>query len=137
MMSNPIGDADQQIIEVFRASLASAWNKQRQQEQEISQTYLPLSEKVAQLLQSIAGTVTEVTGQPATVGEIKPSIYPSRQSMVLHHTIHHPSGDLHVKVHCGLNGIEYHRERLDLSQEDALLALIVRNALVHFGPKPA
>ena len=121
--------------DTFRSGLEDAWGAYRKQEQELVQVCAPALEEVGLLLQSLAVTVSEVTGEPATVGETASAFHVESADLVVHHCIQHSSGTFHVRLRFKADRVEYHRERIKLSQVSGLLDLIARDALRHFSPK--
>ncbi len=121
--------------EAFHEALEAAWRSHRAQEEEIARAYAPISAQVTLLLEGIARSVSQVTGQEAQVREEKATFNVGRHSLLTHHTICHPGGDFRIHVLYARECIEYRNERLDHTDAQALLARIVRDALAHFEPK--
>ena len=121
--------------EAFHEALEAAWCSHRTQEEEIARAYATISSQVTLLLEGIARSVSQVTGQEAEPQEEKPTFNVGRHSLLMHHTICHASGDFRIHILYGQECIEYRNERLDHTHTEALLARIVRDALAHFEPK--
>ncbi len=134
-MSAPPDPTAAKAVEAFHETLEAAWRSHRAQEEEIARAYAPISAQVTLLLEGIARSVSQVTGQEAELQDEKPTFNVSRHSLLMHHTICHASGDFRIHILYGQECIEYRNERLDLTDAEALLARIVRDALAHFGPK--
>ena len=134
-MSAPPDPTAAKATEAFHEALEAVWRSHRAQEEEIARAYAPISTQVTLLLEGIARSVSQVTGQAAEVLEAKATFNLGRHSLLTHHTICHASGDFRVHVLYGQECIEYRNERLNHTDTEALLARIVRDALAHFEPK--
>jgi hypothetical protein len=121
--------------QTFRSSLEEAWSGYRSQEQELVQACAPALEEVKLLLQSLASTVSEVTGEPATVGETASAFHVESHDLVVLHCIQHSSGTFHIRLRFKADRVEYNRERIKLAEVSILLDFIVRDALNHFSPR--
>ncbi len=56
-------------------------------------------------------------------------------NLVTHQCIQHGSGTFPVRLRFKADRVEYHRERIKLSETADLLDRIARDALAHFSPK--
>ena len=135
-MSVPSDRTIGKAAHTFREALSASWQQRRVEEDKILQAFGPASDRITAFLNEVASSVSEVTGQEAKVEEMTGTIHVGRGTLLTHHTIRHPAGDFHVRVLHAREGFEYHKERLELSDVDGLISRILRDALVHFGPKP-
>lgn len=124
-----------QTTQTFRSALEEGWGAYRKQEQEVLQACAPALEEVTLLLRSLASTVSEVTGEPAQVGQMTSTFHVETLNLVTHQCIQHGSGTFPVRLRFKADRVEYHRERIKLSETADLLDRIARDALAHFSPR--
>ena len=132
-MSVPSDRAIGKAAHAFKEALSASWEQRRVEENKILQAFGPASDRITAFLSEVALSVSEVTGQEAKLEEMTGTIYVGRSTLLTHHAILHPAGDFHVRVLHARDGLEYRGGR---SGVDGLCARILRDALVHFGPKP-
>jgi hypothetical protein len=132
-MSVPSDRAIGKATHAFKEALSTSWQQRRVEEDKILQAFGPASDRITAFLNEVAVSVSEVTGQEAKVEEMTGTIRVGRGTLLTHHTILHPAGDFNVRVLHARDGLEYRGGRSDV---DGLCARILRDALVHFGPKP-